>query len=286
MNLLSTLKLRAIALGLVATVCSVAAAADYPHLKMGNPSDAAKDKNNYLMQKDFFALSYNNHNGTPNWVSWRLTDDDLGDAPRKPFKPDKTLPADFKQIIPKDYTGGGFDRGHQCPHSDRSASDEMSAATFVMTNMAPQSPELNQKAWAQLEMYCRHLVEDDNKVLYIVCGPHGKGGVGREGAKTSIGGERKIAVPKVCWKAVLVVDKGKDDDIKKVDKSTRIISVIMPNDDTVRYDWGKFRCPLGEIEDLTGYKLFSNVPDSVMDELRDVVDDEVLPEPEIPHHGH
>jgi endonuclease G len=115
----------------------------------------------------------------------------------------------------------------------------MSAATFVMTNMAPQSPELNQKAWAQLEMYCRHLVEDDNKTLYIVCGPWGRGGVGRNGPETSIGDERKITVPSKCWKTVLVLDAGgKEDDVKKVNASTRIISVIMPNDDSVGQDWG------------------------------------------------
>src|SRR5262249_6006744 len=45
---------------------------DYPHLRLGNPSQAKVDegeKDNFLMKKEFFALSYNNTNGTPNWVS-------------------------------------------------------------------------------------------------------------------------------------------------------------------------------------------------------------------------
>ncbi|HUY89068.1 MAG TPA: hypothetical protein VMV10_10065 [Pirellulales bacterium] len=52
------------------------------HLLMGNPSaasDDGADKNNFLMQKKFFALSYNNDKGTPNWVSWHLTLDTLGE---------------------------------------------------------------------------------------------------------------------------------------------------------------------------------------------------------------
>ena len=42
------------------------------HLTLGNPSDATTevtDKNNFLMIKSQFALSYNNRKGEPNWVS-------------------------------------------------------------------------------------------------------------------------------------------------------------------------------------------------------------------------
>src|SRR3954454_20522107 len=105
---------------------------EYPHLKMGNPSQARedpKDKDNYLMKKEFFALSYHDSKGTPNWVSWRLVKEDLGDAPRVPFAPDQTLPHGFTHVRPGDYTGSGFNRGHMCPHSDRASSAEASAAT-------------------------------------------------------------------------------------------------------------------------------------------------------------
>src|SRR3982750_3063853 len=80
-----------------------ARAEEYPHLKMGNPSKAredARDKDNYLMAKKYFALSYNNEKGTPNWVSWRVVKEDLGNAPRKPFHPDASLPAGFHRITP------------------------------------------------------------------------------------------------------------------------------------------------------------------------------------------
>jgi hypothetical protein len=88
----------------------------------------AGQKDNFLMDKDFFAMSYNNSKGTPNWVSWRLLKTDLGTAPRFQFHPDEDLPPGFNQITPKDYTGGDFDRGHMCPHSDRGASDDMGCA--------------------------------------------------------------------------------------------------------------------------------------------------------------
>src|SRR4051812_7503211 len=53
---------------------------------LGNPSGATSDPNdlaNFLMIKPYFALAYNDTIGTPNWVSWRLTRWDLGEAPRK-----------------------------------------------------------------------------------------------------------------------------------------------------------------------------------------------------------
>jgi len=107
-----------ISLSIFLSVMGGAAGAESPHLKMGNPSNAmtkTRDRDNYLMEKPYFALSYNDSKGTPNWVSWRLTVADLGRAARYPFYPDQTLPGGFTRILPADYTGSGFDRGHMCP---------------------------------------------------------------------------------------------------------------------------------------------------------------------------
>jgi endonuclease G, mitochondrial len=252
----------------------------YPHLVMGNPSKAVeneKKKNNFLMKKPFFALAYNNANGTPRWVSWRLTKEDLGTAKRVPFYPDK-LPEGFTQVVPKDYTGSGFDRGHMCPHSDRSSTPDASRATFVMTNMIPQSPEVNQHAWNALESYCRYLVQKKNKTLYIICGPAGKGGTARNGFKVRLKG--KVTVPAACWKVIVVLDNAKKngkDDAARVTASTRVISVIMPNDRSVGDDWTPYRRTLRQVEELTGLRLLDRVPDEVVDELRDERDQVRVP---------
>ena len=60
---------------LLLTGCSVTNNANPANLLMGNPSEArhdTSDKDNYLMEKKYFTLSYNNSKGTPNWVSWHL----------------------------------------------------------------------------------------------------------------------------------------------------------------------------------------------------------------------
>jgi endonuclease G len=251
-------------------------------LLMGNPSGATEDTDkpdNYLMRKPYFALSYNNAKGTPNWVSWCLRESDLGNAPRAEFYPDPDLPREFKHVRPADYSGSGFDRGHMCPHSDRASSNEASQATFMMTNMVPQSPACNQKAWADLEDYCRDLVRKKHQTLYIVAGPQGQGGEGKEGPKEIVGHPPKVTVPAKCWKVVLALENGKGDagDVNRVNRLSRVFAVMMPNDMSVGHGWAKYRTSAREVEDLTGYQFFNRVPAAVIGPLKERVDEERIP---------
>jgi endonuclease G len=239
------------------------------HLAMGNPSGATDDpanRDNFLMRKPYFALAYNNAKGTPNWVSWRLRADDLGTAPRGDFYADTALPAGFKRIASRDYSGSGFDRGHLCPHSDRASTPEASKATFAMTNIVPQSPATNQKAWNDFEEYCRQLVKSDRRTLHLVAGPAGRGGTGRNGPADAIG-NGAVAVPATCWKIAVVADGP-----EAVGPDTRVIALVMPNDMTVGHGWGKFRTSVAEVEALTGYTFLDRVPAAVANGLRTKVD--------------
>ena len=66
------------------------------NLAMGNPSGATKDEGkpeNYLVERDQYALSYNKTTGRANWVSWHLSTAWLGHEKRsKIFFPDTGLP--------------------------------------------------------------------------------------------------------------------------------------------------------------------------------------------------
>ena len=252
-----------------------------PHLALGNPSGATDDPANtadFLMRKPYFALSYNAPKGTPNWVAWTLKRSDFGPAARAQFYPDPLLPKSFRRVTPKDYTGSGYDRGHMCPRSDRTDSDEASNATFAMTNIVPQAPHLNQRAWNDLEDYCRTLVRTKGLALHVVAGPHGRGGEGSNGPGETIAGGR-IAVPAKCWKVVLAVDGGDGtaDDLARVTPQTRAIAVVMPNDQSVGHGWAKYRTSVAEVETLTGYRFFGRVPADILGPLKGKVDDERIP---------
>ena len=247
------------------------------HLALGNPSGATADeanRDNYLLAKPYYALSYNNTKGTPNWVSWYLRKEDLGTASRSQFYPDPDLPRSFKHVTPTDYTGSGFDRGHLCPRSDRTSTAEAANATFAMTNIIPQAPHVNQKAWADFEDYTRNLVRREHRTVYQVAGPAGVGGEGTKGAADAIG-HGKVTVPAKCWKVVLAIagGVGGPDDANKVTPESRLIAVVMPNDQSVEHGWAKYRVSGRDVEQLTGYRFFDRVPRDVLDPLKAKVDD-------------
>ncbi len=236
------------------------------NMAMGNPSGAINDAlvlNNYLMVKTQYALSYNNSKGEANWVSWHLSTAWTGSASRCDcFASDNTLPSNFYKVGSTEYSGSGFDRGHQCPSADRNYSSTDNSVTFLMTNMIPQSPNLNQITWENLESYCRTLMNAGNE-LYIICGGYGTGGSGYYGGTTNSVGSGHVNVPAHCWKVVVVLPVGTDD-VNRVSSSTRVIAVDMPNTQTVNsQSWGAYRVSVDALEAITGYDFLSNVPASI-----------------------
>lgn len=65
---------------------------------------------------------------------------------------------------PRDYLHSGLDLGHMTPAGDATTPGEMSD-TFLLSNMSPQEPTLNRKAWRLMEMAVRKQKPD-----YIVTG--------------------------------------------------------------------------------------------------------------------
>jgi endonuclease G len=243
------------------------------HLIMGNPSNAVTDiaqENNYLMSKPQYALSYNRSRAIPNWVSWHLDPLWLGTAPRQDdFREDPTLPAGWFRVQDSSYSGSGFDRGHHCPSADRTNTIPDNSATFLMTNMMPQAPNNNQGPWAQLEDYSRTLVDQGNE-LYIIMGGAGQGGVGSNGAASTIAGGQ-VVVPAYTWKVIIVLPQGVND-VDRVVRTTRTIAVIMPNVQGLNTDWRSWRTSVLKVERLTGYKFFSNVRPQIQRIIKQKID--------------
>lgn len=242
-----------------------AAATNNPNLLLGNPSNAApiaSSANNYLMVKSQYTMSYNNKTHTANWVSWQLNRSWIGSADRQDnFRPDDLLPASWYKVRPGDYTGSGYDRGHIAPSADRTRNEADNSATFLMSNMMPQVPELNRGVWGDLEDYSRSLVQA-GKELYIVAGP--------VGSKGAIGKKEKITVPAKTWKVIFVLDKP---GLSGVTANTRAIAVIMPNDASVKgKGWKSFRVSVKQVEKDTGLNFLSNVPPQIQQTVENKVD--------------
>lgn len=235
------------------------------HLTMGNPSGAVTDTSfptNYLMEKAQYVMSYHRDNGTPNWVSWHLATSWLGSTPRQDdFRADTTLPAGWYQVGASSYSGSGYDRGHMCPSGDRTATVADNSATFLMTNMIPQAPDNNQQTWANLETYCRTLAGQGNE-LYIISGGQGVSGFINSG---------HVAVPTNTWKVIMVLPSGSND-VSRVTTSTRLIAVVMPNQNGISTNWRNFRVSVDYVESITGYNFFANVSDSIENTIESIID--------------
>ena len=245
------------------------------HMVMGNPSDAIADPaqpTNYLLAKPQYVMSYHRDRGTPNWVSWHLDSTWIGDTPRQDdFRNDPSLPAGWYQVQNTDYSGSGFDRGHHTPSADRTSSVADNSATFFMTNMMPQAPFNNQGPWEDLESYCRTLLPANE--LYIIAGGAGIGGTGSNGGVTTTIANGHVTVPAYTWKVIIVLPVGAND-VDRVNKNTRVIAVIMPNNQNIGQStpWRNFRTSVDRVEGLTGFNFFSNVRPMVQNLIERKID--------------
>lgn len=227
------------------------------HLGFGDPTNAgSEDPDNFLIVGDGSVISYNNARGTANWIAWKTVRADLGNSiPRPDFSPDPRLPEGFRRIQYFDYSGSGFNRGHLVPSADRFANKRLNEETFLMTNIVPQTPALNQGPWEELESYARSQAWGGRDV-YQISGVYGELQVLRN----------KVTVPTNCWKVIAIVPRGKK--VDDLDRRMRIIAVDMPNSFEIEeHPWERYRTTIRVIEERTGIDLLSHLSREVQDRI-------------------
>jgi DNA/RNA endonuclease G (NUC1) len=237
-------------------------------LLLGNPSSAVTDatvKNNYLIVRDQFAISYNDSLGQPNWVSWNYTPDDSGSSGRTDaWSEDPLLPSGFYRVQPTDYNDPGLSRGHMCPSGDRTVTTNDNTFTFLMSNMVPQTSHNNAGVWNNFENETRSLGAAGNEVL-IICGPSGF-----TGARIASG---KAAIPSYVWKIAVVVPVGTAPITERITTSTRVIAIKVPNVTSgLSADWRTYLTSVNQIQQDTGFTFFTALPSQTASVLRTMID--------------
>lgn len=117
---------------------------------------------------------------TPSVVAELLTTASLsGDQPRTDdFRPDPRLAPNVRAEL-SDYRRSGYDRGHLAPAADASSDAGAMSASFLLSNIAPQNPDLNREAWAGLESATRACATSQGQ-LTVLTGVSGSAGrIGR-----------------------------------------------------------------------------------------------------------
>jgi endonuclease G len=223
------------------------------HLLLGRPLDS-DSTDDYLILRYQYAVSYNPTLNVPNWVAWKLSKDWYGDVSRYAgsFISDTSLPAGMYRVKHSDYTNSGYDRGHMVRSEERTATPDDNKSTFLLTNILPQRPDLNQGVWLRLEYWCETMCKDSLKELYVVAG-----GIFHEPHERLNG---VVAVPDSCFKIVVVLERGQG--LQHVTEYTYVVAVVMPNIDGVRRDdWNQYRRSVEHIEVLTGYDFLHLIAD-------------------------
>ncbi|RKP01957.1 hypothetical protein CXG81DRAFT_11347 [Caulochytrium protostelioides] len=171
---------------------------------------------NDLLPREHHVVLYNRATRVPHWVLERMDLEhmDMADKElkRPPFRDDPAIPALFRADMGA-YVKSGYDRGHLAAAANHRASGAATYdETFLMSNVAPQHPYLNRKAWRHFEAYVRDLVGLFDDVCCVtgplyVPRPDQANGAAAAATTDLIGG---IIVPTHFYKVVLCV---KDDNI-------------------------------------------------------------------------
>ena len=177
-----------------------------------------------IISRSQYLSSWNEDTRLINWTSWVVSQADLGHEKRSPnFIQDKDLdtylsPSGKNAVVTAEYNGTCFDRGHQVPSKDRTDNPDNNEATFLMSNIIPQTSFLNRLVWERLESATRDLLETEpDSHIWVLAGP-----IFTQKIRFT-GSHGDIAVPDANFK--IVVDLGSRPSIKP----KLIAAVIMPN---------------------------------------------------------
>ncbi len=210
-----------------------------------------------------YTLCYDTEYKLAHWVAYPLHKCYVGGNGRTDaWSYDPQIPVSAQANMEKGM-GNGYDRGHQIPSGDRTASRALNVQTFYYTNMTAQVGRgLNQDVWANLENKLR----DDymcNDTLYVVTGcvirtqsdPNVKWVNNRNGGK--------VVVPKAYFKVLLRTKAGNSGQAVNSSNATtigfwyenRAYSHSAPRAEDAK--------SVSEIEQLTGFTFFPQISDAV-----------------------
>jgi len=226
------------------------------------PSDSKKRNYSFLFDKDKHCAL---------WVAWPLHSCYFGDADRTnafgydPVFIDNQYEAQIGSYAyyPKGGSTFSHARGHQMPSAERTFSVDDNKTTFYATNMTPQIQSFNGGVWETLETKERksYICSD---TLYIVSGPYFDPDQTPTYAYDNRGVGKACQVPTHYWKIFLRTKSGNTGKNVKDCTAAELQCVGFWFEHAARS--GSLKSSdlrsVSEIEALTGFTFFPNVPNA------------------------
>lgn len=116
-----------------------------------------------------FAVLYSGVSKTPIYSAQYYQPQDDQHAIRVNKFHGETLLPTAERVVPGDYVGTGYDRGHATPYANMNNAKQR-YDSFVMTNIFPQAPKNNQGVWRMLEEKVRMDLNQTDQSAYIITG--------------------------------------------------------------------------------------------------------------------
>lgn len=241
------------------------------HLQLGIPRDATPEDDE-LLERGEMAIGYSRYLNAANWVSWRTTAADFGDVARYggDFLVDKQLPEGWYRPSHADYTNSGYDRGHMVRSEERTSTAARNKATFVMSNVLPQTEDLNRGPWYALEQLLEEKVHRksgaERRDAYVIAGAVWPAACATHQPRRSDDGcrdlgkktkpEERVAIPEATFKIIVFVAPGQP----PTSADREVIAVLMPNKSGIRpKPWRTYQTTVKEIERRTHYDFLSRL---------------------------
>jgi endonuclease G len=202
-----------------------------------------------LLQNTGYLVGYDESRKNPGWVAYRLFKVEHPEVHLRPagFMTDGRTTAKVK---PEDYTGSHYDRGHMAPNSaiDICYGREAQRETFLMSNICPQKPELNQHVWERLE---KTELADAGRFeeVWVIDGP-----IYDDNPTTWPSG---VKVPARFFKILLDEEAGQP----------RMLAFIIPQEVNGDEQLPVFLVSVDLVEQETGLNFFSDLEDTLEERL-------------------
>ncbi|MDA0729740.1 MAG: DNA/RNA non-specific endonuclease [Bacteroidetes bacterium] len=193
----------------------------------------------FFLVNQTYVVDFDVQSGIAHWVHYELTAAEcVGSVPR-----DDAFSADGRIVGSPDhnaYRNSGYDRGHLKPAADSKESLEVMRNSFLMTNMAPQTPNLNRGIWKELEEAVRGWAWSYGEV-HVTCGP---------GRQTYDWLDSGVRVPEEFWKVVM-----------RVAPDTACLAFVFPNAEKVDGNLSDYLVSVDALEARLGLDLLPGLPD-------------------------
>ena len=199
-----------------------------------------------VLDRGDFVVGWSDSLRHPVWVAYHVPAEAKFEVGKRPsFRKDRAVP---EAPASSAYDRSGYDRGHMAPNhaiATRFGPDSQ-AKTFLMSNIAPQSPALNRGPWRELERRIADLWTQRWGESWVICGAiSGDNPRSRE----TLGGTH-VDVPEKFWMLT----------VAQQDQDVRALALMLPQ--TVGYgDFPTHRIvTIDDLEEMTGFDLLPELP--------------------------